>query len=392
MKLRKAVACFCMAALPAFLNGKGAFGQDRVPQQPAHAQIDRAAVDYRGPGRTISSDITSKTATIGILLPLQGANAEQGRAILKSAQQAIIDENQRGSLPDGRSFTLAVKNESGNWGQSTTEMMRLITEEQSLALIIGSNGNLAHQAEQMANKLSIPIVTLASDVTTTQINIPWIFRVVPSDQQQADAISHGIYDRNKNVKVLLISTTDHDGRVGKLAFTRAAGALRVDAPLELDLDPEMIDAGQVEEKLRESKPDAVVFWTSSLVFEELLDTVQSARSVRLVYACEKAALPTLSNPARPAANAAVRVPIIGTDLGQAGMPEQVYKAVRLIVAAIRIAGTNRARVRDALARSTVDKAGQSEPLFDGAGNLLTKPQLARINASPQEVGESSSVN
>jgi len=384
------VAIYCLVGVATLLHGNRIFGQTPESQQP-YAQMDRSAVDYRGPGRATSSDILSKAATIGILLRTQGAGAEEGRALLKSAQQAVADENKRGPLPDGRPFALAVKNESGNWGQSSTEMMRLITEDQSLALIIGTNGNLAHQAEQIANKLGISIVTLASDTTTTEINIPWIFRVVPSDDQQADAIARGVYGRNKGAKVLLISTTDHDGRAGKQAFTRAARAMGADAPMELDLDPELVDSGLVGDKLHDSKAEAVVFWTSALVFEELLDLVQSARTVRLVYACEKAALATLANPSASPAGATVRVPIIGTELGQAGMPEQVYKAVRLIAAAIRIAGPNRARVRDALARSTEDAAGQS-PVFDGAGNLLAKPQLVPALSPAQQAGESSSTN
>jgi len=386
------VAVYCLTMLPIVLYGSRAFCQAPDTLHTGYAQMDREAVDYRGPGRATSSDITSKTAAIGILLPLQGANAEQGRALRKAAQQAVADENQRGPLPDGRSFSLAVRNETGNWGQSSTEMMRLISEDESLALIIGSNGNLAHQAEQIANKLGIAIVTLASDATTTQINIPWIFRVVPSDEQQADAIAQGIYGRNKSSKVLLISSTDHDGRAGKLAFIRAARGFAVEAPAELELDPELVDTGQVEGKLRDSQPDAVVFWTSSLVFEEVLDTVQGARSVRLIYACEKAALPILSNPAANSANTAVRVPIIGAEHGQAGMPEQIYKAVRLIATAIRTAGLNRARVRDALARSTVESAGSLSPVFDGAGNLLAKPQLVPVSSSPEQSRESSSAN
>jgi len=386
------VAIDCLIGLLALPHGSVVFGQTPEAKQSPYAQLDRNAVDYRGPGRATSSDIKSGAATIGILLPLQGASAEEGRALLKAAQEGIADENKRGPLSDGKPFALAVRNESGNWGQSSSEMLRLITEDNSLALVIGANGNLAHQAEQIANKLSISIVTLASDTTTTEINIPWIFRVVPSDEQQADAIAQGIYGRNKSAKVLLISTNDHDGRAGKQAFTRAARAPGADAPVELDLDPELIDTGSVADKLRESRPDAVVFWTSSLVFEELLDTVQSARSVRLIYACEKAALETVSNPSASSASTTVRVPIIGTNLGQAGMGEQVYKAVRLIAAAIRIAGTNRARVRDALARSTEDADGQSSPVFDGAGNLLAKPQLVPALSPPQEMGESGRAN
>ena len=392
MNAGRRVAIDCLIGLLTLLHGGLAFGQTPEAKQAPYAQMDREAVDYRGPGRATSSDIKSKTATIGILLPLQGANAEEGRGLLKAAQQAIEDENKSGPLPDGRPFALAVRNESGNWGQSSTEMMRLITEDESLALVIGANGNLAHQAEQIANKLGVSIVTLASDTTTTEINIPWIFRIVPSDDQQADAIAQGIYGRNKSIKVLLISTNDHDGRAGKQAFTRAARALRADPPVELDLNPELIDTGSVADKLREAKPDAVVFWTSSLVFEELLDTVENARSVRLIYASEKAALATVSNPAASPVSTTVRVPIVETNLGQAGIGEQVYKAVRLIAAAVRIAGTNRARVRDALARSTEDAGGQPSAVFDGAGNLLAKPQLVPASSSPQQVGEASRAN
>jgi ABC-type branched-subunit amino acid transport system substrate-binding protein len=385
------VAIFCITAVAVVLQANCVFGQNPGAQTPAYAHLDHDAVDYRGPGRATSSDISSKTATIGILLPLQGADAEQGRALLKAAQQAIADENQHGPLPDGRLFSLAVKDETGSWGQSSTEMTGLITDQQSLALIIGPNGNLAHQAEQIANKLGISIVTLASDATTTQINIPWIFRVVPSDQQQADAMAHGIYDKNKNARVLLISTTDHDGRVGKREFTRAARRLGADAPKELDIDPELVDTGQVQDALQSSKADVVVFWTDSLVFEELLDPVQSARSVRATYACEKAALPTLLNPSSSWAKRAVHVPVSGTSLSQPSLSQQVYNAVRLVAAAIRTAGPNRARVRDALARSTVDAAGDPGPLFDGAGNLLAKPQLVPVSAAAPQSGESSSV-
>jgi ABC-type branched-subunit amino acid transport system substrate-binding protein len=372
------VAIFCLAALPAILQRNCAFAQSPGTQTPTYAQLDHGAVDHRGASRATSSDISSKTATIGILVPLQGTNAEQGREFLRAAQQAVADENHHGTLSDGRPFSLAVKNETGSWGQSSAEMMRLITEDQSLALIIGTNGNLAHQAEQMANKLGISIVTLASVATTTEINIPWIFRIVPSDQQQAEAIAHGIYINDKNAKVLLITTTDHDGRVGKTEFTRAARVLGANAPFEIDIDPELVDTGQIRDALSSTKAGAVVFWTDSLVFEELLDTVQTTRSVHAIYACEKTALPILANPAANSENTTVRVPVIGTSINQFGAAEQVYNAVRLIAAAIRAAGTNRARIRDALARSTV--GADSGPLFDGSGNLLAKPQLVPVNS------------
>lgn len=375
------IAIFGIIALLAILQGSCAFGQTTETPQTPYASMDRGAVDYRGPGRATSSDIAAKSATIGILLPLQGGEAEQGRRLLKAAQQAITDENKSGPLSDGRSFSLAVRNESGSWGQSSSELMRLITEDQSLALIIGPDGNLAHQAEQIANKLGILTVTLASDATTTEINIPWIFRVVSSDQQQAEVIAQAICDRDKKAKVLLIATTDHDGRVGKTAFVRTMQRLGASAPVALDIDPEFVDTGKVQDVLNSAKATIVVFWTDSLVFEELLEPVQTARSVQFVYASEKAAQTVLGNPAANPASAVVRVPVTGESMNEPGVSEQVYNAVRLIASAIRAAGPNRARVRDALARSTLESSDGSGPMFDGAGNLLAKPQLVPVNSA-----------
>jgi ABC-type branched-subunit amino acid transport system substrate-binding protein len=322
------------------------------------------------------------------LLPLEGPNAEQGRVLLKAAEQAIADENKGGALPDGRPFSLAVKNETGSWGQSSSEMMRLITEDQSLALIIGPDGNLAHQAEQIANKLGVSIVTLASDATTTEINIPWIFRVVASDQQQAEVIARAIYERDKRAKVLLLATTDHDGRAGKAAFLRTMQKLGAPAPAELNVDPGFVDTGQIRGALNLAKANVVVFWTDSLVLEELLDTVQGMPLVQAIYSSEKAAQTILANPGTRRGAGVVRVPVMGQSTGQSGMPEQVYRAVRLIAAAIRSAGPNRARVRDALARCT-DSGDGSEPMFDGAGNLLAKPQLVSVSGEPPSAGSSS---
>jgi ABC-type branched-subunit amino acid transport system substrate-binding protein len=267
-------------------------------------------------------------------------------------------------------------------------MMRLITEDHSLALIIGPDGNLAHQAEQIANKLGISIVTLASDATTTEISIPWIFRVVASDQQQSEVIARAIYDRDKRAKVLLLATTDHDGRAGKAALLRTMQKLGAEAPVELNVDPEFVDTGQIRDAVNSAKASVVVFWTDPLVFEELLDTVQGVPSVQAIYSSEKAAQAILANPAAGRGAGVVRVPVIGQSIGQSGMSEQVYRAVRLIAAAIRSAGPNRARVRDALARCT-DSGDGSGPVFDGAGNLLAKPQLVSVNAEPAWTGSSS---
>ena len=86
--------------------------------------------------------------------------------------------------------------------------------QQAIALLSPIDGNIAHQADQIANKIAIPIVILSSDATTTRINIPRIFRRGPGDADQAQLIATDIYRRRNLRKVLLIAEDDHDGRVG----------------------------------------------------------------------------------------------------------------------------------------------------------------------------------
>ena len=155
--------------------------------------------------------------------------------MLAAANMALAEEEAAGPLADGRHLALSVRNQAEQWGQASTEMVQLIDEEQVAALITSSDGNIAHQAEQIANKIGIPIVTLASDATTTQINIPWIFRLGPSDEDQARAIVSRIYQAGLAKKVLLLVESDHDGRVGREEFEKAVKHLHGTPPEQLEI-------------------------------------------------------------------------------------------------------------------------------------------------------------
>ena len=134
-----------------------------------------------GTGTDHVSDIRGDTVTVGIILPLQGKDAIQGKLLEQAAQIALDLENANGMLPDGKRFALVVLNESEQWGQASNAIVQLITQDDAVAVITSTDARIAHQAEQIANKVGEPILTLSSDPTTTQINIPWIFRVAPSD-------------------------------------------------------------------------------------------------------------------------------------------------------------------------------------------------------------------
>ncbi len=389
-----------MASFPISVAAQGQI----APQTP-YATLDRNGVAYRGPGRENSANLQGATVKIGLLLPLQGTNAAEGQSLLAAANMALAEEEAAGPLADGRHLTLSVRNQAEQWGQASREMVQLIGEERVAALIVSADGNIAHQAEQIANKIGVPIVTLASDATTTQINIPWIFRLGPSDENQAHAIAAEIYQAALARKVLLLVEADHDGRVGADEFEKAVKHLHGTPPERLDVSSSGVDLETMATRAQASAPDAIVFWTGSALAARLLALLSANNFARPVYLCRKATASVagnafdLANSGTPAPNALPQGTWVTASAAGATPSEsrafeeryhaktgawpsfaamQAYDAVHLVAQALRVAGANRSRLRDYLADGHPFAGISGAITFDPAGNTLGDTHLIRI--------------
>ena len=130
-------------------------------------------------------------------------------------------------------------------------------------LITAFNGEIAHQAEQVANKLSVPVITLSTDPTTTQINIPWIFRLGPSDTDQARLMTAEIAAHPTYKNILLVSEADHDGRIGAREFLNAAKRTCPLASVQsLEISSSSWDENFWQQQIKSSQPDVLVLWTN----------------------------------------------------------------------------------------------------------------------------------
>ncbi len=207
-------------------------------QQPKpYAAINRDAVSYNGPGRDGAHDLAGPEIRLGLLAPLAGPRQAEGEALRRAAEMAIEEEN-AASLPGGRRLALVTRDESGPWGQASAQIVHMVFDDQAVALITSAEGGSAHLAEQVANKIGVPILTLSSDSTTTEINLPWIFRLGPTDAMQAQAFARDIYQNRKLQRVVLLTQDDHDGRVGGEEFEKAARAMNAPAPTRMMVEPE----------------------------------------------------------------------------------------------------------------------------------------------------------
>ena len=393
----------------AFFSALPVTAQEDKPAKEPYATINRDAVDYRGPGRDPAHDLPGPEIKIGMIVPLQGPCQAEGDALVQAARMAIEDEA-ASPLPAGRRLALVPRDQSGPWGRASNRIVELVLEDRALAVFTSTSGIMAHLAEQVGNRLGVPVLTISSDAGTTQTNVPWIFRLGPDDTTQAGAFARDIYAERHFKRVLLVTEDDRDGRLGTEAFVKAARQCGGRAPDEVQINSTRPETQPVAAQLDAVSPQAVVIWASSDLGAKMVEEIRNAKPTVPIYLCQKAtaviAAPRSVDDRRE--DKAVREPhstapsggvwmvvsrqAEGTDAKRAftrryrertGNPPsiaamQAYDAVRVIAAALRQSGPNRARLRDRLAQMKNFPGESGVISFDRAGNDLAAVTLARL--------------
>jgi branched-chain amino acid transport system substrate-binding protein len=372
-------------ACPLSLFSVRCFAQEPKP----YATLDHNAVSYNGPGRDAAHDLTAAEIRIGLLLPLAGPYQVEGEALKRAAQMAVDEEN-ASSLPCATRLRLVARDESGPWGQASSEIVHMVFDDQVVAIITGSNGGAAHRAEQVANKIGVPILTMSTDTTTTEINLPWIFRLGPTDADEAGAFGRDVYQVRKFERVALLTQDDHDGREGGEEFEHTARRLKAPAPVRIVVPLVGLPARELQAAMERTQ--AVVIWTDAPGAIRLVGQVREVLTAAPIYICRKA---VLGDWARSPCNERqihcsedarlwmLDAPLAGQNPATSGFERkyfqhfgvkpglgaaQAYDAVRVLAAALRHSGPNRTRLRDSLAGLSGFKGASGVISFDRAGN------------------------
>jgi branched-chain amino acid transport system substrate-binding protein len=370
------------AAIVLMTLGVGMRAQSVAP----YASIAREGESYAGAGRAAANDLKGKVVRIGMLAPLQGSRRAEGDAMVAAARIALQDAG-GDALPGGRRVELAIRDSGGaSWGVVSDAVIDLVMKDDVVAMITSTNGADAHLCEQVGNRMGVPVLTLAADATTTQIDIPWIFRMGASDVAEAQSFAQEVYRVQGFTKVTVIAAQDHDGRSGVAAMKLAAGSLGVAEPESIAMDPLRSDAEGVVKRMVAESPEAVVIWTGAETAEILLRAMKAA-GVRAICL-----LPEDATEAGYGMNVWTVVSDGEGDLvrerfsrrfAQAtGVAPNVaametYDAVTLTVRALRGVGANRARARDALAQVQKFDGAGGWVSFDREGNNTTTLHMVR---------------
>jgi ABC-type branched-subunit amino acid transport system substrate-binding protein len=268
-----------------------------------------------------------------------------------------------------------VRNDSGLWGASANEVVSFTYDDKVWAILGTVDGANSHIAIRVALRTDIPVVNVADlDPTLMETKIPWVFRVIPDDRQMAYTIAYYVYKQLGLQKVAILRANNRYGRFGVAQFRKSSIRLGKPAPIEVnyEINYENVNADftvQIE-RLQKAQPDAVILWADPQPAAWLVRKMREAGMKIPVVACERVISPSFLQIAGEAAEGVIATSPFDPDSDNPnlaafkkryqekfGAPPDAYAAhsydgTQMVIEAIRKAGLNRYRIRDALAAMT----------------------------------------
>jgi ABC-type branched-subunit amino acid transport system substrate-binding protein len=229
----------------------------------------------------------------------------------EAANRAVAEAGAYKGMP----FRLVPGWAADPWRAGAVHLTRMVFRDRVWAIIAAANGDAVHLAEQVAAKALLTVVNpVATDRTIHTAGVPWAFSCVQGDHAIAPVIAAAV----KGASVALVSSTDHDSRALAAELKPLIHIARL-----VEFEP---GGGAAAGRAAGSEPVVVIASTE--------DTARAVESLRAAGHAGR----ILGGPRA----AAIERPVVGAPAACA------YDSVNLLVAAVRRAGLNRERIREAV--------------------------------------------
>ena len=391
------------------------------PAGPAHAsppepflRFRERPLDYGGPAET-ATNLTE--LRIGWFGPGADATNRAAGDLWWAAQHAVAEANAAAGAPGTLPVRLVSRWAVDPWGTGVSQLARMIYDEQPLALLGSVDSATTHLAEQVAAKANLPLVSpIATDPSITLAGVAWMFACAPSDRAVAHALVDDLLAQpSADVeRVALLTGTDHESRMLAREVVRELNRRQRPPAFQFTVPAGAANDRRPLEALAQAHADAVMILTPAADAARLIRLLRRPQAAtdapappRLIYGGPALARYEFQQLAGPDADG-VRCPRLtqpnASDPQAAGFRSRflaerghepddpawlTYDATRLLLAAIRQAGPNRAAIRSTLVALTPWSGSAGAIRFDGTGqNTRTNLLVARwqsgqlVNAAP----------
>ena len=119
--------------------------------------------------------------TLGLVAPPTESDAT---SLLRGVQLAVAEANATGDAAVG----LEVRTEAGQWGSAGNDAVILVSDRHVDAIVSPSDGAATHLILQVSGRTRVPVASVCPDSSVTEAGVPWVVRVVPRTDQEAEAL------------------------------------------------------------------------------------------------------------------------------------------------------------------------------------------------------------
>jgi ABC-type branched-subunit amino acid transport system substrate-binding protein len=277
---------------------------------------------------------------------------------------AVEESNAAGGY-QGLPFRLVQGWDESPWSGGAASVVRMVYREGVWALIGGIDGTSTHLAEQIVAKGRLALVDPAStDRTVNSANVPWIFSSMPADPVLMAALGDALLASPGRESFVLASATDHDSRIMAQEFLSFVQREHSGPQRHLEFRPGSPRIPELAKQIATSEAKAVVVLAGASDSAALVRALRAAGAGLILYGGPALGRRAFLDRARSAAEGAhlplsVQESALAEAFGERfearwnAAPDyaasHAYDSTRLLVAAIRRAGLDRARIRAALA-------------------------------------------
>jgi branched-chain amino acid transport system substrate-binding protein len=235
---------------------------------------------------SVSAQQTSEKSTIriGLMVSNDPGIDPLSREAIDAAKLAIEGINENGGI-GGRNTELLIRTGDGDWGSGSIKSVELIYDEEVHAIIGSLEGRDAHLVEMAIAKAHvIYLETRSADPTLSEANLPWFFRVVPSDKQQVAALVTEIYDNRQLSNLLVIHSDSYDDEMAADTFLRYLQQQLIPKPDRIKFSGRSPDYKKLLQNVKSSSVDGVlIFSNSSFLYKMSNEMILSGYTIATVY-------------------------------------------------------------------------------------------------------------
>ena len=222
----------------------------------------------------------AKEVKVGLIAPLSGPWARQGDLMLKGAQMAIDDINNGGGINSmgGAKLRLVTADAGDSTEKAKNAAQRFVASEPDM---VGATGawlsSFTLAVTEVTERAEMPILTLSYSGQITARGFKYVFQTSPTAGAQSVGAMAAIIELGKvatgqQLKTIGIIGDNTASPVSFLKPMREGGLEKLGIKLTMDeiFTPPLADATSVVQKLRSTRPEAVLFVPTNIPDSKLV--------------------------------------------------------------------------------------------------------------------------